>query len=46
MLEFLSFLRRRKKLWMVPVLAWLALITALMAVAETTALGPAIYSLF
>jgi hypothetical protein len=31
---------------MVPVLGWLALITALLVVAESTALGPAIYSLF
>ena len=46
MVEFLRFLRQRKKLWMVPVLAWLALITALIALAEGTALGPAIYSLF
>ena len=46
MVEFLRFLRQRKKLWMVPVLAWLAVITALLVVAESTALGPAIYSLF
>lgn len=45
-MEFLRFLRHRKKLWMVPLLAWLALITALIVVAESTALGPAIYSLF
>lgn len=46
MVEFLKFLRQRKKLWMAPILAWLALITALIVVAESTALGPAIYSLF
>jgi len=45
-IEFLRFLRQRKKLWVVPLLAWLALITVLVVLAESTALGPALYTLF
>ena len=44
--EFWSFLRVRKKFWLLPVLAMLVLFGLLLIFAESTALAPFIYSLF
>jgi len=44
--ELWRFLRARKKVWLMPVILWLAIILALVIVAESSAIGPYIYSLF
>ncbi len=44
--EFWSFLRVRKKFWLVPILAILLVFGALLIVAQTTAIAPFIYTMF
>ena len=44
--EFWSFLRVRKKFWLLPLLVMIVLFAALLILAETTALAPFIYTLF
>ena len=44
--EIWSFLRVRKKWWLVPVIVLLGLIGALLVLTEGSALAPFIYALF
>jgi hypothetical protein len=44
--EFWSYLRARKKLWMLPILIAMLLLGVLLVVAENTAIAPFIYTLF
>jgi Family of unknown function (DUF5989) len=44
--EMWFFLRMRKKFWMLPILAVLALFGALIVLAQTSAVAPFIYSIF
>lgn len=44
--EFSSFLRERKKLWLLPLLIGLLLFAALTALSQGSALAPFIYTLF
>ena len=44
--EFALFLRTRKKYWLIPVLVVVALAGTLVVLAQSTAVGPFIYSLF
>jgi hypothetical protein len=41
-----SFLANRKRYWMIPLLVVLLILGALLVVAETTPVGPFIYTLF
>ena len=45
-LEFLEFLRVRKKWWLVPIIIFLMLLGALIILTEGSALAPFIYTLF
>lgn len=44
--EFTAFLRTRKKWWMAPIIATLLLLSALIILAEGSAVAPFIYALF
>jgi hypothetical protein len=44
--EFWSFLRARKKFWLLPLLVMIVLFGALLIFAESSALAPFIYTLF
>ena len=44
--ELLLFLRTRKKLWLLPLVIILVILSLLIVLAGSTALGPLIYSLF
>ena len=44
--EFWSFLRVRKKFWLLPLLIMIVLFGALLILAESSALAPFIYTLF
>lgn len=44
--EFWSFLRVRKKFWLLPLLLMIVLFGALLILAEGSALAPFIYTLF
>ena len=44
--ELLTFLRARKKLWLLPLLLVMALFGALLILAQTSAVAPFIYTLF
>jgi len=44
--ELLLFLRTRKKLWLLPLIIILVVLSLLIVLAGSTALGPFIYSLF
>jgi hypothetical protein len=44
--EFLEFLRRRKKLFLLPIIIVMALLGALLILAEGSVLAPFIYTLF
>ena len=46
LLEFWSFLRTRKKYWLVPILLTMLLAGALMIAAQGSAVAPFIYTLF
>lgn len=41
-----TFLRSRKKLWMLPILMVMLLLGALLLLAQTSAIAPFIYTLF
>ena len=44
--ELWSFLRARKKLWMLPILIVMLMLGGLLILAETSAVAPFIYTLF
>ncbi len=44
--EIWLFLRENKKLWLLPIIAVLVLLGALLVFAQSSALAPFIYSLF
>lgn len=44
--ELWSFLRTRRKTWMAPLIGVIVIIAALLIVAQSSVLGPVIYSLF
>jgi hypothetical protein len=44
--EFLSFLRVRKKFWLLPILIIMAIFGGLLLFAQGSALAPFIYTLF
>ncbi len=44
--ELWAYLRARKKLWLLPILLVLAVVSALVIVAQGSALAPFIYSIF
>lgn len=44
--ELLSFLRMRKKLWLVPLLAVMIVIAGLLILAQGSVMAPFIYTLF
>jgi hypothetical protein len=44
--ELWSFMRARKKLWMLPILVMMALLGALLILAKTSVIAPFIYTLF
>lgn len=46
LIEFWTFLRSRKKLWLLPIMVVLLLLGALLILAETTAIAPFIYTIF
>ena len=45
-LEFLSFLRSRGKLWLAPLMLLMILLGGLLIIAEGTVIAPFIYTLF
>jgi hypothetical protein len=44
--ELWSFMRVRKKFWLLPMLAMLLILGALLILAQTSAIAPFIYTLF
>lgn len=44
--EFWEFLKVRKRYWLLPIIILLGLLSALIVVAENSAIAPFIYSLF
>ena len=44
--EFLTFLRTRKKFWLLPVLGVMLILGALLVLAQGSAVAPFIYTLF
>lgn len=44
--EFWSFLKVRKKFWLLPIIVMFLLLGALLILAQTSALAPLIYTLF
>jgi len=44
--ELWAFMRARKKFWLVPILIMMALLGALIVVAQGSAVAPFIYTLF
>jgi len=44
--EFWSFLRVRKKFWLIPIVFFLLLLGTILVIAQGSALAPFIYSLF
>jgi len=46
LLEFLAFLRERKKYWLVPLLVMMALFGGLLVFAKGSAVAPFIYTIF
>ncbi|MBZ5526245.1 MAG: DUF5989 family protein [Acidobacteriia bacterium] len=44
--ELWAFLRARKKRWMAPIIGFIVIIAALLIVAQSSVIGPFIYSLF
>jgi len=44
--EFWGFLRVRKKWWLLPIVIFLALLSALIVFTESSAVAPFIYALF
>jgi Family of unknown function (DUF5989) len=46
LVEFWSFLRARKKLWLLPALVLILMLGALVVLAEASPVAPFIYTLF
>ena len=46
LLEFLSFLRVRKKFWLLPILVVILGIGALLLIAQSSVIAPFIYTIF
>jgi len=44
--ELWAFMRERKKLWLVPIIIVMVMISGLLFLAQGTALAPFIYSIF
>tara|TARA_B100001121_G_C18166711_1_gene379343 strand:+ start:160 stop:309 length:150 start_codon:yes stop_codon:yes gene_type:complete len=44
--EFLKFLMKRKKFWLIPILVFLLTFGALFVVTQGTAIAPFIYTIF
>jgi Family of unknown function (DUF5989) len=44
--EFLSFLRARRKYWLVPLLIMMFLLGGLLILAQSSAIAPFIYTIF
>ena len=44
--EFCSFLKQRKKFWLIPIVVLLALVGSLLILAQGSAVAPFIYTLF
>lgn len=44
--EFVLFLRRRKKFWLIPILILMAIFGALIVLGKGSAVAPFIYTLF
>lgn len=44
--ELWEFLRERKKMWLLPILAFLLLVGVLLVFGESSAVAPFIYALF
>ena len=44
--ELWDFMRERKKLWLLPILVVLLVVSGLLVFAQGSALGPFIYSIF
>ena len=45
-LEFLAFLKERKKYWLMPIVIMLVLLSVLIVLTEGSAVAPFIYTLF
>ncbi|MCL6294416.1 DUF5989 family protein [Jejuia spongiicola] len=45
-MELLSFLKQRKKYWLIPIILVIVFFAALILLGENSALAPFIYSLF
>ncbi len=46
MMQFFTFLKERKKVWLIPFFIVLFLLSVIIILGETTALAPFIYTLF
>jgi hypothetical protein len=46
LVEFLQFLKHRKKWWLIPIVVLLVLLGALLVLSEGSVLAPFIYTLF
>lgn len=46
LIEFLAFMRTRKKYWLLPVLVMMALFGGLVVLSQGSAVAPFIYTLF
>jgi len=46
LLEFWSFLRARKKFWLVPIILVMLMFGSMLLLAQTSAFAPFIYTLF
>ena len=44
--EFVKFLKDRKKYWLIPIFLWLALVGGLVVATQGSAIAPFIYTLF
>ena len=45
-LEFWQFMRQRKKFWLIPIVGFLLILGALVALSSTPVIAPFIYTLF
>jgi competence protein ComGC len=46
LLEFVSFLRARKKFWLLPILVVILAVGALLLIAQSSVIAPFIYTIF
>jgi len=44
--ELFIFLKKKKKMWLLPIIGFMALIGALLILAQTSVVAPFIYTLF